>query len=70
MLKAISYFIAYTRENGSQHGITLHDLFLLQDFAIGDLVYCKNKHGKIIAILDRMNQDSEDVKLIRKSLHL
>lgn len=70
MLEAIAFFISYTKKNGPQHGITIHDLFLLQDFAYGDLEYCKNKDQEIVNILDKMNQDSEDVKLIRKSLKL
>ncbi len=69
-LEAIDHFIRYTRAHGTHRGISIHNLFLLQDFAHGDLKYCKNKHAKIISILDKMDQKSPNVILVRKSLHL
>lgn len=69
-ITAISRFINYTRHHGTKRGVTINNLFLLQDFIYSDLGYCKNKHGEIIAILDKMNQDSPDVKTIRKYLTL
>ncbi len=67
-LIAIDRFIQYTRLHGPRRGISIHDLFLLQDFAHGDLDYCKNRQANIVAILDKMDQENDNVKLVRKSL--
>lgn len=63
-LKAVDIFIEYTRIHGSQHGITLHDLFFLQDFLYQDLEYCKDMKPRAMAIVARMNQESKNVKII------
>ena len=67
-LEAIGSFITYTKVHGEQHGITLHDLFFLQDFLHQDLEYCKGKKDQAFQIISRMNKTSPDVKIIVDSV--
>ena len=63
----IDQFITYTRIHGPQHGITLHDLFFLQDFLMGGFEYCKGKKPEALAIVAKMDQ--EKVKILVDKLN-
>jgi len=63
-MDGITTIIEYTRIHGPQYGITLHDLFFLQDFLHQDLEYCKDMKPRAMAIVARMNQESDNVKMI------